>query len=58
LQPEIKGYDLDFQKIVYEQAALESNSVWFMICKLDYSDEYWIALYYDNLNNAPNGDDL
>ena len=57
-QPEIKNYDQDFQKIVFEQAALESNTVWFMICKLDYRDEYWIALYYDNLNNAPNGDDL
>jgi hypothetical protein len=57
-QPEIKNYDQDFQKIVFEQAALESNTVWFMICKLDYRDEYWIALYYDNMNNAPNGDDL
>ena len=57
-QSEIKNYDQDFQNLVFEQAAIESNTVWFMIAKLDYIDEYWIALYYDNLNNAPNGDDL
>ena len=57
-QPEINNYDKDFQDIVFKQAAIESNQVWFMICKLDYLDEFWIALYYDNLNNAPNGDDL
>ena len=57
-QYEIKNYDQDFQNLVFEQVASESNTVWFMIAKLDYLDEYWIALYYDNLNNAPNGDDL
>ena len=54
--PEISGYDKEFQEILFEQAAYESNSVWFMISKLD--DMYWIVLFYDNLNNAPNGDDL
>lgn len=34
-----------------------NNSVWFMIYKYGY-DEYGIWLYYDNLLNYPNGDDL
>lgn len=57
--PEIKQYDSEFQKRVYEQAASESNAVWFMINRLeDYYDYYSIVLYYDNLNNEPNGEDL
>ncbi len=56
--PEFKEQDQDTQEALYNVIASDSNSVWFMIAKLDYRDEYWIALYYDNLNNAPNGDDL
>lgn len=33
-----------------------SGAVWFKIIKLEYS--YFLVLYYDNLNNMPNGEDL
>lgn len=32
--------------------------VWFMIAKNKYSDEYRINMYYENLDNQANGDDL
>ena len=56
--PELKDEDPDIQEMIFNQAAYESNRVWFMISKLDGYNQYWIALYYENLNNAPNGDDL
>ncbi len=56
--PELKDGDPDIQEMIFNQAAYESNRVWFMISKLDGNNQYWIALYYENLNNAPNGDDL
>lgn len=58
VMPELKDQDPDIQEVIFNQAAYESNRVWFMISKLNGYNEYWIALYYENLNNAPNGDDL
>lgn len=34
------------------------GTVWFTISKSDYSDKYWINIYYDNMLNQANGDDL
>lgn len=39
---------------VYQMS--KNSSVWFTI--LEYYGEYYIGLYYDNLLNAPNGEDL
>lgn len=55
--PEIKESDPKMQTSLIELATYMSNSVWFTIVKASYNN-YVIALYYDNLNNAPNGDDL
>ena len=35
---------------------MSKNHVWFKIC--DYYGKYYIGLYYDNLINKPNGEDL
>ena len=35
---------------------MSNSSVWFKI--FEYCGEYYIGLYYDNLLNAPNGEDL
>lgn len=35
---------------------MSNNSVWFKI--FEYHGEYYIGLYYDNLLNKPNGEDL
>ena len=55
--PELKESDPEMQTSLIELATYMSNSVWFTISKASYN-KYVIALYYDNLKNAPNGDDL
>lgn len=35
---------------------IAKGTVWFSIAR--YGSEYYICIYYDNLNNRPNGDDL
>lgn len=40
----------------YNMAYMNNNSVWFMIH--NDRNEYCILLYYDNLNNMPDGEDL
>ena len=56
--PELNGYGQKELEEYFKQNAYKSNTVWFKICKLKNYDDYWIAIYYDNLNNAPSGDDL
>ena len=55
--PELKESDPETQASLIELATYMSNSVWFTISKASYNN-YVIALFYDNLKNAPNGDDL
>ncbi len=54
--PELKECEQDVQEAFFNQKAYETNTVWFMISNI--GNKYWIALFYDNLNNAPNGEDL
>ena len=42
---------------VIEFAYMMNNQVWFMISEFEY-DEYYISIFYDNLRNRPNGEDL
>lgn len=51
----------NFQELVYSVMALKivkmsNSSVWFTIC--EHYGKYYIALYYDNLDNKENGEDL
>ena len=39
-------------------AAAEKKTVWFKIVQFDNSNRYYIAMYYDNLYNQANGEDL
>jgi len=55
--PELKESEPEMQASLIELATYMSNSVWFTISKASYNN-YVIALFYDNLKNAPNGDDL
>ncbi|MBQ3930658.1 MAG: hypothetical protein II725_00090, partial [Firmicutes bacterium] len=55
--PELKESNPEMQASLIELATYMSNSVWFTISKASYNN-YVIALFYDNLRNAPNGDDL
>lgn len=53
--------DENFQNLVNTMAGikvfkLSNSSVWFSICE-NYG-KYYIALYYDNLDNQANGEDL
>lgn len=49
--------EADFMKFIFEKLEdILTGSVWFTIHK--YYSEYNIGLYYDNLKNRPNGEDL
>ena len=51
------NYDKLISAIVSSKVIQMSNSsVWFKI--FEHYGEYYIGLYYDNLLNAPNGEDL
>lgn len=47
-----KRYEADF----YLKDNPTQGGVWFMIC--EFRSEYYIAIFYENLNNRPNGEDL
>jgi hypothetical protein len=49
--------DLIMQMFAKTVEKLSTGTVWFTIFKQGY-DEYYIGLYYDNLNNRPKGEDL
>ena len=49
--------EVDFMKFLFEKLEnILTGCVWFTIHKI--YGEYQIGLYYDNLNNRPNGEDL
>lgn len=50
-----KQYDATFYQILSDNLS-EENSVWFRIA--EYYGKYYIAIYYDNLLNKANGEDL
>lgn len=50
-----KLYDAYFYQILSDDMT-EDNTVWFRIAR--YYSEYYITIYYDNLLNYPNGEDL
>lgn len=52
-----KKDNIDSILYLLETMHMMNNDVWFMISKLGYN-QYYISIYYDNLNNRPNGDDL
>ena len=56
--PSLQEFGKEEQDLILDSAALYNNAVWFAISKLQYKDEYRIAIYYDNFQNAPNGEDL
>lgn len=51
-----KTYQAGFYQLSDNEAGLSNRLVWFRISK-SYSD-YSIVIYYDNLNNQANGEDL
>lgn len=51
-----KTYQAGFYQLSDDEAGLSNRLVWFQITK-SYSD-YSIVIYYDNLNNQANGEDL
>lgn len=53
------SYNMNVKNRVYEASFtqnMQNNSVWFRIVEVH--SEYYIGIIYDNLLNAPNGDDL
>lgn len=50
-----KVYDASFYQILSDEMT-EKNLVWYRIC--EYGSEYYISIFYDNLSNKANGEDL
>ena len=53
------SYNMKIINYVYEASFIQNmqnNSVWFRIVEVN--SKYYIGIIYDNLLNAPNGDDL
>ena len=50
--------DENVDALVYlvETVYMMSNDVWFRI--ISYGSEYFLSIFYDNLSNRPNGEDL
>lgn len=53
---EMIAHDKRYEAIFYLKENITQGMVWFMIYRS--FAEYSIAIYYDNLNNRPNGEDL
>lgn len=53
---EMSAHDKRYEAIFYLKENITQGMVWFMIYRS--FAEYSIAIYYDNLNNRPNGEDL
>ena len=51
-----KEYQAQFLQKAPDGEFYENNMVWFRIA--EYLEDYFIAIYYDNLNNGDNGEDL
>lgn len=57
LHKQIQAAYIQKTEVKDDEVIRVSNIVWFTIQKNDINN-YSIGLYYDNLNNAPNGEDL
>lgn len=53
---EITVHDKRYDAAFYPKENITQGVVWFTIFR--YYGEYYIGIYYDNLNNRPNGEDL
>lgn len=53
---EITVHDKRYEAIFYPKENITQGVVWFMIYRS--FGEYSIGIFYDNLNNRPNGEDL
>ena len=53
---EMRAHDKRYEAVFYLKENITQGMVWFMIYRS--FAEYSIAIYYDNLNNRPNGEDL
>lgn len=55
-----KRYERSFYQVSKGEGISDSvdKSVWFMIKKAEYGDEFRIAIFYDNNRNAAHGEDL
>ena len=53
---EMIAHDKRYEAVFYLKENITQGMVWFMIYRS--FAEYSIAIYYDNLNNRPNGEDL
>lgn len=45
-----------YEAVFYLKENITQGCVWFMIC--EFHSKYYIAIFYENLNNRPNGEDL
>lgn len=53
---EMSIHNKRYEAVFYLKADITQGVVWFMID--EFYGKYYIAIYYDNLNNRPNGEDL
>lgn len=53
---EMRAHDKRYEAAFYPKENITQGMVWFMIYRS--FAEYSIVIYYDNLNNRPNGEDL
>lgn len=53
---EMRAHDKRYEAVFYLKENITQGMVWFMIYRS--FAEYSITIYYDNLNNRPNGEDL
>lgn len=53
---EMTVHNKRYEAVFYLKADVTQGMVWFRI--VEFYRRYYIAIYYDNLNNRPNGEDL
>lgn len=53
---EMSIHNKRYEAIFHPKESITQGCVWFMIC--EFLSKYYIAIFYENLNNRPNGEDL
>lgn len=53
---EMSIHNKRYEAVFYSKESITQGCVWFMI--YEFRSEYSIAIFYENLNNRPNGEDL
>ena len=53
---EMSIHNKRYEAVFYPKESITQGCVWFMIC--EFNSKYYIVIFYENLNNRPNGEDL